>query len=438
VNTIWSADGTKLTYFTGGPVDSIFVAAADGSGAQRVFWTKAGEHSHYPVWSPDGRYVYFVRGGVRLTQADVWRVPAAGGDAEQITHHRSDVRYPALIDDRTLVYIAPAAEGSGSALYGMDVERRVPHRLNIGVEQYRSVAASPGGAGGRRRLVAAVANPSSHVWTVPVGAGMAGEKDARQVALPSVRAGTPRAGPGFLLYLSSTGGDAGIWKFKDSVAVELWKPGDGASVATPVISRDGQQLSFVARKAGRGTLFLMTADGTGRRALAEQLDVQDEPSWSPDGQWLVVAANDGKGTKLFKVQASDGAAVVLRQAAAHYPQWSPDGRFVLFRETDKQQIEAITPEGKPYEIKLPPLVFRNAVGNPYRFFPDNRHLAVMLGQYRQENLWMADFQSGEMRQLTDLTAGFSITSFDVAPDGRSIVFDRVRQNADIVLIEPKQ
>ena len=38
----------------------------------------------------------------------------------------------------------------------------------------------------------------------------------------------------------------------------------------------------------------MSADGTNRRALSEGLDVQDDPSWSPDGQWLAVAGNDGK------------------------------------------------------------------------------------------------------------------------------------------------
>src|SRR5205823_9108145 len=98
--------------------------------------------------------------------------------------------------------------------------RRVPHRLNIGIEQYRSVAAST--VGGRRRLVASVANPSSHVWSMPITRGIAAEKDATQVTLPSVRASGPRAGPGFLLYLSSTGGDAGIWKYKDGAGVELW------------------------------------------------------------------------------------------------------------------------------------------------------------------------------------------------------------------------
>jgi Tol biopolymer transport system component len=96
-NVAWSPNGARIVYATGGNNgDSIFLEEPDGTGAKRIFATKSDEHSHYPVWSPDGRYIYFIYGGVRLAQADVWRVPSGGGKAEQITHHHGAVRYPAL------------------------------------------------------------------------------------------------------------------------------------------------------------------------------------------------------------------------------------------------------------------------------------------------------------------------------------------------------
>jgi Tol biopolymer transport system component len=181
-----------------------------------------------------------------------------------------------------------------------------------------------------------------------------------------------------------------------------------------------------------------SAEGTDRKALAEELDVQDDPSWSPDGQFLVVAARDGSGDKLFKIRAGDGTSTVLLNAAAHYPVWSPDGSFILYRQTDKAQLQAVTPEGSSYPITLPPLQFRNAVNNPYRFLPDGKQIVALRGTYRQDNFWLVDLRSGQMRQITDLRPGFSITSFDVSQDGKNILFDRARQNADVVMIEPNQ
>jgi hypothetical protein len=46
-------------------------------------------------------------------------------------------------------------------------------------------------------------------------------------------------------------------------------------------------------------------------------------------------------------------------------------------------------------------------------------------------------ESGNRRapELTDLRPGRATHSFDVTPDGKRIVFDRVQENSDVVLIE---
>ena len=41
----------------------------------------------------------------------------------------------------------------------------------------------------------------------------------------------------------------------------------------------------------------------------------------------------------------------------------------------------------------------------------------------------------DMRQLTRLAKGPTIRTFDITPDGKSIVFDRQRVKTEIVLIE---
>ena len=69
-----------------------------------------------------------------------------------------------------------------------------------------------------------------------------------------------------------------------------------------------------------------------------------------------------------------------------------------------------------------------AGGGRYRFLPDGKGPVLMLG-------WLLDPASGRQRQLTNLKPGHVTRSFDVSPDGKQILFDRVEEHSDVVLIE---
>jgi hypothetical protein len=99
-------------------------------------------------------------------------------------------------------------------------------------------------------------------------------------------------------------------------------------------------------------------------------------------------------------------------------------------------VKAVTPDGRPYA--LPPLMV-DRVGDSYRFLPGGKQLVVKLGGFRQQDFWLFDLATGAKRRLTSLDHGESLPRFDVARDGGRIVFERVRENSDIVLIElPEQ
>ena len=429
----WSPDGTRTAYHPSSPGDPIFVADGNGGNPKQIFIEKPGLHHHYFAWSPDGRFVYFV-GGVPNLDMDIWRIPATGGAAERLTNHHSRVAYPAFLHDGMLVYTATRPDGSGSGLYAMDVDRRIPHAVSFGLEEYVSVASSADG----RRLVAAVANPTSHLWSAPISDRVVDESAVRRFALPAVRAAAPRFGPDFLLFLSSKGAVDGLWKFKDGSDVELWKGSHGGIAAGPAISPDGAQIAFVVRRGERAGLFAMAADGTNPRAIAESLDIRDTPSWSPDGKWIAVVASEGQGQPLLKVPVAGGAPVRLVEGINYNPVWSPDGSFILYSQAKagpRYLLKAVTPEKQPFPL---PDVSVWRAGNRYRFLPNGKALVVMQeqgGGMRQQDFWLLDLATGHLRRLTNLRPGFGMKSFDVSPDGKQILFDRFRENSDVVLID---
>jgi serine/threonine protein kinase len=163
MNPTRSPDGKSLAYHTNDPGDPIFIADRNGSNPRRIFGAQPGVHSHYPTWSPDGRFIYFVSGIPQTEEMDIWRIPVAQTETaatpERITPHNARVEYPAWLAARTLIYSATAEDGSGQWLYAIDVEHRIPHRVSSGLaEQYLSVAVSEAEP---RRVVTTIATPTA-------------------------------------------------------------------------------------------------------------------------------------------------------------------------------------------------------------------------------------------------------------------------------------
>ena len=430
VELAWAPDGTRIAYHTDGPGDPVFVSAPDEKIGKRIYAAEPGVHCHYLAWSPNAAFIYFVR-GFPPDEMDIWRIRPTGGTAERITFHSSRVAYPTFLNERTLLYIARAEDGTGPWLYGMDVERRIPHRVSLGVERYTSIAASADG----RRLVATVANPDATLWRVPISDRAVEESAAWRIALPTVRGLSPRIGPGYLLYLSSKGGNDGVWKFADGTAVELWSGSHGRVLEGAAISPDGRRIAFTARRGGRNRLYLMSANGTGVIELAHSLNVRGAPAWPPVGEWITVAADRGKSVGLFNVPLDGGEPIQLVAEQAANPVWSPDGRFLVYSGVEVGTtfpLKAITAEGGPHSI--PELILSRGA-NRFSFLPGRPVLVVLKGDVWHKNFWSIDLVTGQQRQLTNFSREFLINDFDVSPDGKEIIFSRLKENANVILID---
>jgi Tol biopolymer transport system component len=242
-------------------------------------------------------------------------------------------------------------------------------------------------------------------------------------------------GPGFVVYRAPRGGTDGLFKLAGGTSTQLWSGRDGRAVGGAAIAPDGQRLAFLVQRRGRTQLYVMSADGTGARRIAEDLDLRGAPAWSPDGRWLAVAAHRDGEPRLVKIPVDGGPTVPLVAAYSIDPVWSPSGRFLVYSGADVGTtfpVRAVTADGAPYT--LPNLVLSRG-SRRLAFLGGDQRLVVLRGDLTHKEFWVVDLHTGRDRQLTDLGAEFAIRDFDVSEDGREILFDRERDESDIVLFE---
>ena len=431
VNVAWSPDGLRMVYHLQDDGDSIFIADRIGTNARRIFVGRSSVHNHYLAWSRDARWIYFASGVADIHEMDLYRIPISGGAAERLTQHNEDVSYITPLDERTILYIAQDQDRSGPWLWAFDVERKDTRRLSFGLEKHSSVAASADG----RRIVATVANPTASLWSVPILERTAGEDEVKPFRLPTGRSLAPRFGPTSLFYLSSSGGGDGLWRFQGGQALEIWKGTDGALFEAPAVSPDGSQLAIVIRKLGRQTLHVLSADGAQLRPIAESIDVRGSASWSPGDKWIVIGGSNAAGAGLFKIPLDGSEPVRLVSGQARSPIWSPDGNLIVYAGPNisaDAPLLAVRPDGT--SVPLPTIRVLRA-GERYRFLPDGRGLVYLQAVATRQDFWLLDMATRTSRQLTQFTHTATMRAFDVTPDGKQIVFDRLRENSDVVLID---
>jgi len=434
-NLAWSPNGERIVYHTFGKGDPMFVADRTGANARRIFGDQPGIHNHFPTWSPDGRWIYFVHGTPATKDMDLWRIDPEGRHPERLTERNTDVAYPTPSGNRTVFYVARDGDGSGPWLWAFDLKRKDSRRVSVGLEQYTSVEASADG----RRLVATISNPTAGLWSVPILDRLAEEHDVKPFTVPTERALAPRFGGSWLFYLSSLGTGDGLWRLRDGQATEIWKGADGAIRETPAVSPDGGRVAIVLRRNGKRQLHVLSSDGAELQPIAEGIHVQGTSSWSPDAKWIVTGGSDATGPGLFKIPLEGGSPVRLVSGSALNPVWSPDGSLIVYAGTNVRTFApllAVRPDGT--SVKLPEIILRR-LGERVRFLPDGKSLIYMGGLLESQDFWLLDLASMKSRHLTKLQNRAAMRTFDVTSDGKQIVFDRLRENSQVVMIDlPKE
>ena len=122
----------------------------------------------------------------------------------------------------------------------------------------------------------------------------------------------------------------------------------------PAWSPDSNRIAFVsARRHGGPEMYAMDSDGSNQVRITHDLKPKDNPSWSPDGQWIVYDDSFAGWLSQISVVRADGSGRTKRLTdnppTKWFPAWSPDGNtiaYVAWEDGVSETIELMTTDGK--------------------------------------------------------------------------------------------
>jgi dipeptidyl aminopeptidase/acylaminoacyl peptidase len=208
---------------------------------------------------------------------------------------------------------------------------------------------------------------------------------------------------------------------------------DWEQVADPQVSPDGSQIVYTRRWVNKledrwdSALWIMNADGSKNRFLVKGTSAR----WSPDGTRIVYLADgDPKGTQVFVrwMDAEGATSQVTRvDETPGNVSWSPDGRSLAFTMLVKSET--------PWKISMPAAP-EGAKWTPAPRMVDKLHYRRdRMGFVEQgtTQIFLVPAEGGTPRQVTtgefatSELGGLGAPNYDWAPDGRTIVFDGLRE-----------
>jgi Tol biopolymer transport system component len=445
----WSPDGKELVIssryvadpFSRGANSSLYVVAVSTGQIREI---NAGLDAVQPRWSPTGRrLVYWGRD--RSAQRDIWTVSPLGGEPSRITNDAALDWNPVWSPDGKFIYFISNRKGAPS-LWRAPVDEASgratgPPEPIIGpLAQSWHLNVSRDG----RRLIYVERLIRETIYAVnfdPVKYAVAGQE--RPILEGSKRRSAPEVSPDgqWLTYYSrgETSEDLFVIRTDGSASNQLTN--DSFNDRLPRWSPDGKRIIYYSNAGGKYEIWEINPDGGERRQISfndgQQPSINQGTSLvypvpSPDGRWISYCVAAGEtflidANKRWNEQKPLALPFIKpRERWFIAWSWSPDSKKLAGWSADR---DSEGPGSYVYSLESRRFEKIADVGMRQYWLSDNRHLICI----DNGRLFLLDSETKSARQILEIPNRM-IHSASISADLRRIYFSVVADESDIRML----
>lgn len=252
-----------------------------------------------------------------------------------VSHYTGD---PGIAQTK-IIYVSEDKAGRRH-LYEMDYDGFGPRRLTADP----ILSLMPNWSPDRRSVVYTTYRQNNQeIVRLELGKGLGGG-DTRSLVPPQTLNITPAVSPNgrLLAYASAKDstkkGNSDIFMMNLSTNMKTRLTKKASAELSPTWSPDGRELAFTSDQTGRPQIYIMRADGKNVRRLTFDGRYNAAPAWSPRGDWIAyVCRLPKKGFKLCRISVDGKRRVQMTSGPSSEiddsPSWAPDGRHLVFSST---------------------------------------------------------------------------------------------------------